>query len=291
MPLFSRLLPPIIAAYSIQGISALIFIPLRNETYYDFCGSLGFLSATLTSLYYPALRAMLWDRAPGSFPPISSFASRQLLVTAALGLWTVRLGIFLLKRSLEHGGDSRLKKVKNYPKKFAIYWFVQGTWTVLVGLPVYLVNVLPTTPRVSLGPLDYLSFALFATSLTAEILADHQKTAWRQRKNKKEHSENFISSGLWSLSRHPNYVAEVGVWAGIWAMSARALQFTPFPRLGPALAALSPIFTWFLLTRVSGVPPLERATDKRFRDDPDYKAYKQRVPVFWPQWPRHRGVS
>ena len=44
-------------------------------------------------------------------------------------------------------------------------------------------------------------------------VADQQKAKWREEKMKKIHSEEFISRGLWSISRHPNYVGEVMLWA------------------------------------------------------------------------------
>ena len=64
--------------------------------YYDFAGALGFLSTAVVSLYYPALRERFWNRTSGvGFPSIGSFAPRQLLATAALSMWSLRLGSFL----------------------------------------------------------------------------------------------------------------------------------------------------------------------------------------------------
>jgi steroid 5-alpha reductase family enzyme len=38
-----------------------------------------------------------------------------------------------------------------------------------------------------------------------QVIADRQKSDWRARKNAKLHDEKFITSGLWSISRHPKY--------------------------------------------------------------------------------------
>ncbi|KAF8589335.1 DUF1295-domain-containing protein [Ramaria rubella] len=289
MAVFSRLLPTVITGYAVQSLAALIFVPQQQDKFYDFTGALGFLSSAVVSLYYPALKAKFVDGVPGALPGLSTFAPRQLLLSYALVIWATRLGTFLLNRSLLHGGDSRFDEIKKNPKRFTYYWLAQGTWTLLVGLPVYLANTLPSRVHTPLGPRDYISFAIFASSFTLEVLADAQKSKWRAKKMRGDHHEKFIKSGLWSISRHPNYVAEVGVWTGIWALSTTALQNSPYPVLGPAVAAISPLFTWFLLTKASGVPPLERAGDKKFGDDPDYKTYKKNVPVFWPwgttNWP------
>jgi steroid 5-alpha reductase family enzyme len=48
------------------------------------------------------------------------------------------------------------------------------------------------------------------------------------------------------------------------------------------LGILSPLFTSLLLVFVSGVPLLEKAADKRWREDTSYKAYKQNTPVLIP---------
>ena len=79
------------------SVLAAIFVPQANEMWYDLGGSLGFLSTTFVSLYYPTLRARYWEDVNVPFPPLSSFAPRQLLLTAALVVWTVRLGSFLVQ--------------------------------------------------------------------------------------------------------------------------------------------------------------------------------------------------
>ncbi|KAJ3477135.1 hypothetical protein NLI96_g10677 [Meripilus lineatus] len=261
MPVFSRILPIITACYGLQGVGALIFVPQANEKFYDLFGAAGFLTTTCVSLYYPTLKARYWQgNAAAVFPAL---APRQLLLTAAMCGWSIRLGSFLFQRAMKHGGDSRFDKVKHKPKEFSFYWFAQATWVLAVGLPVYLVNSIPAKSVQPMRSLDYLSFGLFAASWIFELVADYQKTAWRHAKDNKQHDEKFISSGLWSLSRHPNYVGEVGVWTGIWAFAVPALRSPFVPRYAWLLAGVSPLMTWFLLTRVSGVPPLEEILNGR----------------------------
>ncbi|KDR79009.1 hypothetical protein GALMADRAFT_244736 [Galerina marginata CBS 339.88] len=282
MAVFSRLVPAVASAYALQAIFALIFVPQQNETYYDLGGAVGWVSTTFVSLYYPALKAKFWDGIPGALPALSSFAPRQLLITAAVGVWSVRLGSFLAMRAIKAGGDSRFDEIKKQPKKFTYYWMAQATWITLVGLPVYLCNTLPSGAHLPLGRRDYLAVGLYAGSLLFEVIADRQKSTWKKAKDNKEHDEQFISSGLWSISRHPNYVGEVGIWTGIWALSSASLQTTAYPRGTIALAALSPLFTYFLIRKVSGVPPLERAGDKKFAGNSKWQEYKNSVPIFWP---------
>ena len=72
-----------------------------------------------------------------------------------------------------------------------------------------------------------------------------------------------------------SYVGEVGLWTGIWALSTASLQTPFFPRYTALGAAVSPVVTYLLLRHVSGVPPLEKAGDKKFGDDPKWAAYKR----------------
>ncbi|KAJ3001837.1 hypothetical protein NUW54_g6185 [Trametes sanguinea] len=96
MALFSKLLPSVASAFGLQAALAMIFVPQANEKFYDLGGSVGFVSTTLVSLYYPHLKAKYWDRLPNAIlPPISSFAPRQILLNAAILAWTARLGSFL----------------------------------------------------------------------------------------------------------------------------------------------------------------------------------------------------
>lgn len=47
---------------------------------------------------------------------------------------------------------------------------------------------------------------------------------------------------------------------------------------------LSPLFTTYLLTSLSGVPLLEKAAKKKWGDDPGYKAYVASTPVLFPHF-------
>ncbi|KAI0711916.1 hypothetical protein C8T65DRAFT_647008 [Cerioporus squamosus] len=276
MPLFSRLLPSIVSAFGLQSVLALIFVPQANEMYYDLGGSAGFVSTTLVSLYYPHLKAKFWDRIPtATVPSPFHLAPRQILLNAAILAWSTRLGTFLYSRAMRAGGDSRFDEVKHQSAKFTAFWMAQATWVFVVGLPIYMVNTLAPAKHPRLGPLDYFAVALLASSWAFELVADHQKTTWRHAKNNKLHDEKFITKGLWGISRHPNYVGEVGVWTGIWLLSCRSLQSPFFPRGAWLMAGASPLLTWFLLTRVSGVPPLEAAGDKKYGDDPKWQEYKR----------------
>lgn len=62
---------------------------------------------------------------------------------------------------------------------------------------------MPASSQPPLDKKDYMSLALFAASLALEVVADRQKDVWRLARDQKKHAEQFITSGLWSWSRHP----------------------------------------------------------------------------------------
>ncbi|KAJ3500000.1 hypothetical protein NMY22_g19408 [Coprinellus aureogranulatus] len=281
MSVFSKLVPAVISAYGGQALFASIFVPQQNEKYYDLCGAIGWLSTTFISLYYPTIRAAILEGNMSPFSPLSSFDPRQLLLSAALSLWSLRLGSFLAIRAIKAGGDSRFDEIKKQPRRFTFFWVAQATWIITVGINVYLVNSLPRSLSPPLGLRDYIGLGVYAAGFIFEWVADYQKSAWRKAKENKQHDEKFITSGLWGISRHPNYLGEIGIWTGIYIIASTALQTPYFPRGTVALGAAG-IEAKVTDQKVSGVPPLERHGNRKWGDDPKWQEYKRNVPVFWP---------
>ena len=83
--------------------------------------------------------------------------------------------------------------------------------------------------------------------------------------------------GLWRYSRHPNYLGEIMLWCGVALLALPALQ-------GWQLVTLvSPVFVFLLLTRVSGIPLLEKKAREKWGDDADYQHYRNSTPVLFPR--------
>lgn len=77
-----------------------------------------------------------------------------------------------------------------------------------------------------------------------------------------------MQSGLWAYSRHPNYFGEVTMWWGIWLLNLSNVWWT----------IIGPLTITYLITKVSGIPLLE----KRYVNNPEYQDYKKRVSAFIP---------
>lgn len=99
-PLLRTLVPSVSAAFAIQAAVAVPSIIAQNEKFYDFSGSLTFLSVTALSLYLPSLRAQYASSAQASLPSllapftgvggVSGLNWRQVALSGAVTIWAIR---------------------------------------------------------------------------------------------------------------------------------------------------------------------------------------------------------
>lgn len=224
---------------------------------------------------------------------------RQVVLSAAVSLWATRLGSYLFRRISQDGHDSRFDSIRTSPLKFGGAFFAQATWVTLCLMPVLALNSIPatllSTLPASIALTDILGILLYVGGLSFEVIADRQKDKWVQEKKTKKHHEDFLTRGLWSKSRHPNYFGEATLWTGIAVMAGGVLVRnagqvgmglsggTGGRMLGLSMAAVSPAFVTFLLLKVSGVPMSEGKYDKRYGERKDYQKWKRETPMFVPK--------
>ena len=215
------------------------------------------------------------------------------------------MGSFLFKRITDdQGTDSRFDKIRSSPARFYLAFFAQATWVSLCTLPVVLVNSLPRSAFASTMPptvpaqpyfVELLGLAVFVFGFTFEVLADRQKSRWTKERREKKHSEEFLTRGLWSKSRHPNYFGEITLWSGIAitasglllrqpAQAALGLSGATGKLLVAAMCAASPAFVTLLLLKVSGIPLSENKYDSRYGDRKDYQQWKSETPMLIPKF-------
>ena len=248
--------------FLVQWLGFAVAWTLKTERYYDLTGSLTYLVVVILAwrLGQPA-----------------SWGANLLFV--AVVVWATRLGSFLFLRVIEVGEDQRFRHIKESAPRFLMAWTLQGAW-VAITVSAVLVALLPAHGAPA-GPHGVFSKSVFAlgyivaiAGLALEITADQQKT--RFRKNP-ENKGRFIHTGLWSRSRHPNYFGEILFWFGL------AVASTPTMSGMQYAAWLSPLFVYFLLTRLSGIPTLARRGQKLWGDDPAYQAYLATTPRLLPR--------
>lgn len=289
-PFLRTLVPSIGLAYGIQAAVAIPSIFFQTERYYDLSGSLTYLSCTALSLTLPLLRARYAAGSaaalPGVFEILRHANWRQLALSAAVTFWAARLGSFLFARiSSENGRDSRFDGLRESTPKFFGAFAAQATWVSLCLLPVLAVNSIPAAALAALPAVtltDVLGLLLYVGGITFEATADRQKSRWMEEKKAKKHSEEFLTHGLWSKSRHPNYFGESTLWTGI-ATTAAGVMLSGAGQAGMglsggllakvgvlAMAGVSPAFVTFLLLKVcdvecrTSIDPCEANENYRF---------------------------
>ena len=239
----------------------LIFIPsyiYQTEHYFDLIGSISYISIVLFT-----------------FLALNNLDVRSILIGLLIMVWAVRLGSFLFIRVKRDGKDNRFTVMKTKFWWFLFTWTIGGLWvfiTMAAGLAA-----MTSAKVVPLGWFALIGIFLWLEGFLVEVVADHQKTRFR---SKKENQGRFINEGLWSFSRHPNYYGEITLWLGI--------AFIAFPVLQgwQLLTLISPVFVYILLTRISGVTMLERRADKKWGDDPEYQRYKETTSSLIPMFKR-----
>ncbi len=239
-------------------IQWLVFIPAywyQTEKFFDLTGSLTYISVTVLAL----LASPVVD-------------SRSMLLAGMVVIWAVRLGSFLFRRIQKAGKDDRFDELKPSFFRFLNVWTIQGLW-VTFTVAAALVAI-TTSNRKELDAFAIIGFLIWALGFAIEVVADNQKSRFSANP---ENKGKFIQTGLWSRSRHPNYFGEIMLWVGVAVIALPVLQGWQWA------AMISPLFVTLLLTRVSGVPLLEKKADAKWGGQEEYEKYKKSTPVLIPR--------
>ena len=239
-------------------IQWLAFIPaylLQTEKFFDLTGSITYISVTIIAVIL----------SPGA-------DVRSILLAALVVIWAARLGSFLFRRIKKAGKDDRFDEFKPSFVRFLNVWTIQALW-ITFTMAAALVAI-TTTNRKEPDLFALVGLLIWVLGFAMEVIADSQKSRFSANPDNKG---KFIQTGLWSRSRHPNYFGEITLWVGVAVIAFPVLQGWQW------VAMISPIFVALLLTRVSGIPLLEKKADKKWGGQEDYEAYKQRTPVLIPR--------
>ena len=248
----------VLLAYVIHWIAYIPAYIFQTEKFYDLTGSVTYLS-------------VIWFVFLSTYQSISINFGNLILVLL-ISIWTIRLGLFLFMRIHKAGEDKRFRTIKTSASQFFMTFTISGLWVTLCSMCALV--AISSPEGLVMNALTYVGIILFIIGFGIEIVADNQKTAFRSIEANKD---SFITSGLWSKSRHPNYFGEVLLWFAIAVISFSSLEGLQL------ITLISPIFTYILLVYVSGVRMLEDMNDKKWADDEQYKSYKKNTPMLFPK--------
>jgi len=248
------LIADIVATIIIFSLSSL----LKNTSLYDPYWSVA-----------PIFIAIYWISANNGF---KSLTIKQGVIFGLVCLWGIRL-TFNWIRSWKGLKDEDWRYTKYRVESPKVFWLINlfglqlmPTLLVFLGcLPLYSVFSATST---KFAVFDIIGIIITLVAIILETIADEQL---RRFKKKKKQGELMIY-GLWSYSRHPNYLGEISFWWGIWFF---ALSIDVVANWWMVVGAISITFLFIIIS----IPLIEGRMSKRY---PNYEEYKKRVAMLIP---------
>ena len=250
----SLVLQAVFIAFSIQWIAFIPAYIFQTEKFYDLMGSITYLT-------------VIWFTLMSSSNELALTNIGNIIIVLLISSWAVRLGTFLFLRIKKDGEDKRFRTIKPSASRFFMTWTLQGLWVSLCSMCA--LTAISSENGIILNLFFYIGVVIFIFGFAIEIIADNQKSKFRSIEANKD---NFITTGLWAKSRHPNYLGEILLWLGVAIISLSSLSGWQY------LTLISPIFTYLLLVYVSGVRMLEERGEKKWGHNEEYIKYKSTTP-------------
>ncbi|HCG69255.1 MAG TPA: hypothetical protein DE147_02295 [Gammaproteobacteria bacterium] len=224
--------------------------------------------ASIADIFWP-LHHLLCAVVLGLSLPISSSIGAGLTL-GLISVWALRLATHIAVRQAGAGEDRRYRAVR---EQTGINFDRDSVWLIFIpqALMAWLISLLlvPALTAAAWHWSAYIGVLIGLVGLSWEVIADLQLTAFLKHRG----SHEVMRSGLWALCRHPNYFGEWLFWLG---QTLIALSLAD----NWGLLALVPMaLVTFLLLRFTGVA---RTEDGITEHRPEYAAYQQHTPAFFP---------
>lgn len=204
------------------------------------------------------------------------------LVVAFITVWGVRLSVRLFKRNWGKPEDFRYAQWREeWGKNVVITAFfrvfmIQALINFIVGSAAY------STIRYNTfsGGIDsifvYGGLLIALIGLYFEVVGDEQLRK-NIEENKRKGTKSLIQTGLWSITRHPNYFGEILIWVGLYLVGFTLIFTQAVHPLYYGLLIISPLLMSIVLIKIS-TPLLEKNMEKYAGWD----EYSKRVPMIFP---------
>jgi len=203
--------------------------------------------------------------------------ARGVLVTVLLALYALRLTSNFYR---DWPGLSKEDfRYRSFRQRFGrAYWPVSfvgihlfPTIMVYLGcLPLYAIHRLGTN---GINWLDAVGAIVLLGAIGLAYVADEQLRSFR---SDPANRGGVITSGLWALSRHPNYLGEIATWWGLWLLGLAAGARWWWTVAGAAAITLMFVFV--------SIPMMER---RLLQTRAGYASYRARTPMLLPRLRRH----
>jgi steroid 5-alpha reductase family enzyme len=205
------------------------------------------------------------------------FLPRKILISTLVTLWGLRLSLHILHRNWGKPEDFRYQKWRQETGKqwgwqslFRVFW-LQGVLLWIISAPLFAAQVGAVPTRMTV--VDGLGTAVWLLGFIFEAVGDCQLMRFKANPANRG---KILDSGVWRLSRHPNYFGDAAQWWGFYLIALAA---------GGGWSIFGPMLMTFLLLRISGVALLEQTLETR----PGYKEYAGKTSAFIPWFPRRKS--
>jgi steroid 5-alpha reductase family enzyme len=201
---------------------------------------------------------------------------RQWIILVLVLFWSFRLTINWLRgwKGFNHQ-DWRYTNIAEKTGDF--YWPVSFLGIHLMPTIFVFLGCLPLWHSLSSSePLNFYDIVavLFTfAAIMVEWRADEQLIKFKKTRS----NEPFMKSGLWSVSRHPNYLGEISFWVGMFLFVISASKLNYSTGYWTVVGAISMI----ILFKFISIPMMEKRNIER---KPGYQDYIKKVPALFPRF-------
>ncbi len=207
---------------------------------------------------------------------------RHVLVACMVAIWAIRLGTYVALRVASSKEDVRYATMRKsfgagFQGKMFGLLIIQGPVTGLLSIAILFAA---RQPAPAFRAEDLAGLLIMLLAIAGEGLADRQMKQFKAASNS---PDTVCDKGLWSISRHPNYLFELLGWfaypvIGITAQNPWSL-----------LALSAPLLMYAVLRFGTGVPPLEAAMLQS--KGAAYRRYQAQVGALLPRLWRRDGPA
>ena len=178
----------------------------------------------------------------------NNFTLASYIILILVGIWGMRLGLYLFFRNIKKDEDKRYIKIRDSIGNIGLYFITYMIQVILIGLVSLPIQILIIqNEAIDLNFISLIGVIVTFTGIIIESIADLQMSKFKAIPNNKG---KLMDKGLWQFSRHPNYFGDSLFWWGIFIFS--------YSYTSNLLTVISPIIMTYFLMRVSGVTLLER---------------------------------
>lgn len=225
---------------------------IKNNSIVDIGWGLGFVVASWVLFFYQG-----------------TYHLSAIVMNVLVSLWGLRLFYYILKRNVFQEEDFRYQNWRKswgkwvIPRAFLQVYTLQGLFMFVIGMSAYYVNL----NELSFSYFSIIGIVVWLIGYLFEVIGDAQL-----KRHIKTKPGTLMTSGLWSITRHPNYFGDMFMWFGLFLFAAI--------NGGPLWLILSPFTIGFVFVRIS-IPLLEKRMSKREGWDEYAKQTASFIPWLW----------